>query len=80
MITPPHVVLEAARAQASMSFRELWLGYFALGGTAEPGSLRSYLQGRRVNSIDYDVVAQAINEHFIDRGGNHPVPYRDELL
>jgi hypothetical protein len=27
---------------------------------------------------EYDVVAQALNEGFMDRGGNHPVPYADQ--
>jgi hypothetical protein len=77
--TAPHAVLEAARAQAGMSFRDLWLAYFALGGAAEPDVVRSYLGGRRGYSMDYDVLAQAINERFLDHGKNHPVPYRDEL-
>jgi hypothetical protein len=77
--TPPHVVLEAARAQAGMSFNELWIAYFALGGSAQPGEVRAYLGGGGTRSMDYDVLAQAINERFLDQGGNHPVPYRDEL-
>ena len=62
-----------------MSFDELWLAYFALGGTALPHALRSYLGGTATPSIDYDVLAQAINEGFVERGGNHPVPYSEDL-
>jgi len=62
-----------------MSVDELWLAYFALGGIALPAVLRSYLGGDGAHSIDYDVLAQAINERFIDQGGNHPVPYSDDL-
>ena len=73
-------VLEADRMQAGMSFQELWIAYLSLGGMAHPEAVRAYLRGRPAPSIDYDVLAQAINERFIDLGDNHPVPYRDELL
>ncbi len=79
MTTPRHAVLEAARMQAGMSFRDLWIGYFALGGAAEPEVVHAYLAGGTVRPMDYDVLAQAINECFLARGGNHPVPYLDEL-
>ena len=78
MSAPAHDVLEAGRVQAGMSFDDLWLDYFALGGAAPPERLRAYLADGGV-SIDYDVVAQAINERFVGRGGDHPVPYSDEL-
>lgn len=78
MTAAAHEVLEAGRAQAEMSLDDLWLAYFALGGAAAPESLGRYLAGG-VGPMDYDVVAQAINERFVDRGGDHPVPYRDEL-
>ena len=79
MTTPPHAVLEAARRQAGMSLHDLWIAYFALGGMARPAEMRAYLGGEAGEAIDYDVLAQAINERFIDLGGNHPVPYRDEF-
>ena len=80
MTTPPYAVLEAARKQAGMSFHELWIAYFALGGTARPQEVRTYLGGGPVESMDYDVLAQALNECFFDQGNDHPVPYRDELV
>lgn len=80
MTTPRYAVLEAARSHALMSFESLWIAYFALGGTAQPNVLRGYLTGGVPQLMDSDVVAQALNERFLDQGGNHPVPYRDELL
>ena len=71
-------VLEAARVHAGLSFDDLWLDYFALGGAEPPGQLHAYLVGG-VGPMDYDIVAQAINERFVERGGDHPVPYSDEL-
>ncbi len=78
-MTLPYAVLEAARTTAGMSFTELWLAYFALGGQARPEVVRAYLQGGHRGSFDYDVLAQAINEHFFEQGLDHPVPYRDEI-
>ena len=80
MSLPAHKVLEAARVQAGLSTDELWLAYYALGGMASPSLVRSYLSdGAAMEPIDYDVLAQAINERFVERGGNHPVPYSDDL-
>lgn len=79
MSVPAHQMLEAARTEAEMSFDELWMAYYALGGWAPPEVVRSYLDGSSRAAIDYDVLAHAINERFVDRGGNHPVPYEDEL-
>jgi len=62
-----------------MSFDELWVAYFALGGASSPNIVRSYLGGSGNELADYDVLAQAINERFVDRGGDHPVPYRNDL-
>ncbi len=79
MSAAPHAVLEAARTNAGMSFTEVWIAYFALGGAARPHVVRSYLRGWHRGSFDYDVLAHAINERYVDRGLNHPVPYRDEF-
>ena len=79
MSIPAHEVLEAARAEVEMSFDELWIAYYALGGSAPPDLVRAYLDGSSTAAIDYDVLAQALNERSIDRGGDHPVPYREDL-
>jgi hypothetical protein len=47
---PPHAVLEAARIQAGMSFQELWITYFSLGGSAQPDMVRAYLGGSPIES------------------------------
>ncbi len=73
-------VLEAARLRAGMSFGQLWMAYFALGGSAQPSALRAYLAGSNTDVMDYDLLAQAINETYVDRGGDHPVPYREDLV
>ena len=72
--------LEAGREAAGLSLRDLWLAYWAIGGTATPEVLMTYLDGtEEPEAADYDVVAQAINDQLIDRRLDHPVPYADEL-
>lgn len=79
MSVRPYEIIEAARIQAEMSFDELWLAYFALGGARPPDMVRSYLGGTATLPMDYDVLAQALNERFVDSGGDHPVPYSDDI-
>ena len=76
----PHEVLAAARTHAGLSFDDLWIGYFALGGEVDPETVRSYLGGTNLSRMDYDVLAAVINEHFVDHGDDHPVPYYEELV
>jgi hypothetical protein len=76
----PDATLRAAIAHAEMSFPALWAGYFALGGMANPDELRLIIDGTDVPShYDYDLIAQTINEAFLDQGGDHPVPYADDI-
>lgn len=74
-MTTPLDVLEAARIQAGMSFDDLWVAYFSLGGCAQPEVVRSYLAGGAAPHVEHDVLAHAINERFAEQGHNHPVPY-----
>ena len=82
MTTPDRRVLDAGRIAAGMSYEELWLAYFALGGIASARAVRSYLLHEgpdQVPESEYDLLAQAINERFLERGQDHPLPYREDL-
>ena len=71
--------LEAARHRLGLSVTDLWVRCLALGSLLAPAELTASLGGRRrFTRIEYDVVAQALNERFMDDGGDHPVPYADE--
>lgn len=63
---------------SGMSYQELWLRHIAVGGTAGELELEAYVLGLLV-PVDYqhNLIAQAINEYFIDQGQDHPVAYRD---
>lgn len=71
--------LDRARVDAGLSHGELWLRYFELGGMGSALELEAYLLGALVPTpYDHDVVAHAINERYVELGGNHPVRYSDD--
>ena len=63
-------------ARSGMSYRELWRRQFGVGGDATALELEAYLLGLlRMDAHQHDLIAQALNEHFMDLGQDHPVPY-----
>lgn len=72
-------VLDRARQDAGLSVATLWLRSFPLGGTASTLELEAILCGALVPTTEeYDAVAVALNERFVELGGNHPIPYSDD--
>ena len=68
--------LNNARQLADVTVRDLWMRYFALGGTASRADLSALLRGdMEFGAEQYDVVAHAINERFVELDMDHPVPY-----
>ena len=63
---------------SEMTFSELWLRYIAVSGTIGELELEAYVLGLLVpDSYQHNLIAQALNEYFIDAGRDHPVAYRD---
>jgi hypothetical protein len=79
-MTPgPSDVLDRSRQDADLSHGELWLRYFELGGMSTAFELEAVLYGALEPSPhDHDVIAHALNERFVELGGNHPVPYIED--
>jgi hypothetical protein len=70
-------LLEQARRDAGLSHDELC--YFELGGMSTALEVDAYLHGALVPTIhDHDLLAHALNERFVELGGNHPVPYLED--
>lgn len=68
--------LRAGMAQSGMTYSELWLRQVAVGGVADELELEAYLLGLLTpDAYTHDVIAQAINEYFLDHGLDHPVSY-----
>jgi hypothetical protein len=74
-------MLEAARLQAGLTTGELWLRCFSLGGSGNFVQLQSFLTGReRPARLQYNIIAQALNERFQELDLDHPVPYFEDLV
>lgn len=72
--------LEAARDMLGLSVDELWLDYFGLGGNLPTAAVSASLSGgQELGDHDYDVLVQALNEHFVDLDQGHPLLYADQL-
>ncbi len=77
MLEVPTDALEKYRRDASLTNGQLWLRYFELGGMSSALQLEACLHGALVAANhDHDLIAHALNERFVELGGNHPVPYR----
>jgi hypothetical protein len=72
-------VLDIYRQEAELSHGELWMRYFGLGGKSTGLELEAFLYGAlKPSEHDHDMIAQALNERFVEMGGNHPVPYAED--
>ena len=75
----PDLDLESHRRNADLTRNELWLRYFELGGMSTAFQVEAFLFGALLPSDhDHDILAHALNERFVEMGGNHPVPYKDD--
>jgi hypothetical protein len=69
-------VIETARQHAELSIDDLWIRCVSLGSMASKPELEAYLNGEfQLDVHEYNVVAHALNERFMDRGQDSPVPY-----
>ena len=79
MVDAPLDLLDLFRIDAALSHGDLWLRYFELGGMSTGLQLEGYLYGAlQPTSHDHDIIAHALNERFVELGGNHPVPYAED--
>ena len=68
--------LQAAREGIGLSIEDLWVRYFGLGGNAEVFDVDAYLAGAAgLDWREHNVLTLALNERFLEMGGNHPLPY-----
>ena len=76
MTSQPATDLEQGRIGSGLSLGELFLRYFELGGMSSALQMEAFLYNAlEPTSHDHDVVAQALNERYVELGGDHPVPY-----
>ncbi|WP_345427082.1 hypothetical protein [Pseudonocardia xishanensis] len=78
--TPPGISLRAGFALSELDLAQLWIASLTLGGTLSQAELEAALRGElSLSGHEHDVVAQAINDYFTERGQNHPVAYSVEI-
>ena len=76
---PSATTLDEFRRDALLSHGELWLRYFELGGMSTALEVEAYLyEALEPSPHDRDLIAHALNERFVELGGNHPVRYTDD--
>ena len=76
MIDAPSTVFDRARQDAGLTHGELWFRYFELGGMSTALQVEAFCYGAlQPSAHDHDVIAHALNERFVELGGNHPVAY-----
>ncbi|MDQ3895833.1 MAG: hypothetical protein M3326_01060 [Actinomycetota bacterium] len=72
--------LRAAQQRLDLTVVQVWLGYVGVGGGASLSIVEGWLFGAAEPSArEHDLMAQSLNDHFIERGLNHPVPYAESL-
>lgn len=72
----PGRTLEVGRRAAGLSVTDLFVSYFALGGTADLGGVRAFLSGNddALDAHQRDVATHVVNEQLVELG------HRDRLL
>jgi hypothetical protein len=79
-VRQPELSLQEGFTRSGMTFTELWIRQLGVGGTAGRLEVEAYVLGLlESDPFQHDLLAQAINEHFIERGRDHPVGYRSVL-
>ena len=69
--------LQGGMAHTGMSYDELWVRQLALGGFAGRLEVEAYVLGLLApDDYQHDLLAQALNEWSLERGGHHSVGYR----
>jgi hypothetical protein len=76
--------LRAGLAMSGFDADDLWLAGIALDADTHcPAELERILEGRadavRLTAHEHDVLAQALNDHFVERGDGHLVRYSADL-
>jgi hypothetical protein len=75
---PDVAILDEARKRIDFSLNELWLAYFAIGGKADRLEFEAFFHGlMRPDALEYNVLAHAVNEAFMDRGSDERMPYAE---
>jgi hypothetical protein len=74
---PANLTLDDGQRQLGLSDTELWTRYLALGGNNPLHRLREHVHSNSCpDPHEHNIIAQALNDTYVDRGHDHPVAYR----
>jgi hypothetical protein len=75
-MTGTKITLAAGQRQLALTDTELWIRYLALGGSGTIGHLTDHVRADTCpDSDEHKVIAQTLNDTFVERGHDHPVAY-----
>jgi hypothetical protein len=78
---PTGLSLFEGMSLSGMTYQELWLRQVSVGGIAGDLEVEAYVLGLLTpDRHQHDVLAQAINEFFLERGADHPVSYAESPI
>lgn len=73
-------ILRDAQQRLGLNLLQVWVAYIGVGGDSSLAVVKAWLIGTtEPNPRDHDFMAQSMNDYFIDRGLDHPVPYSEAL-
>ena len=79
MLRMPESQIDPQPRNLVISLDELWLRCFALGSMNTAAELEAFLRGAaRPTRHEYNVVAVAVNEYFIEIGSSQFLPYIED--
>lgn len=76
-MTMPPLSLSDGLRLVGLSYPQLWARYVAIGGSGTVDDLKGRVDNDRCpDDHDHNVIAQVLNDIFIEQGRDHPVTYR----
>lgn len=77
MAGPAPLSLAEGLALSGLSAAELWRRCHGIGGVGDLAEVREHLGAHTCpDDAEHNVIAQALNDVFVERGMDHPVAYR----
>ena len=73
-------VIRRGLDRAQWNLTDLWIASVGIGGGFTRDQIAHITDGTTdATSLEHDILATALNDHFTDHGQNHPVQYWDQL-
>jgi hypothetical protein len=75
-LQPSFEPIQQAFQHTDRSASDIWVIYYSLGGTATSARISSFLLDKgSLEPAQQRVLAQSLNEVFLEAGLDHPTPY-----